>query len=63
MFKTKDYFILVAAIGSMIYSICLWFGIAGVPNHDGGMFVGIWVPSILALGCFAKLARLTGDRA
>jgi hypothetical protein len=60
MFRTKDYFILIAAIGSMLYSIGLWFGFFGPPNHDGGMFVGIWVPSILALGCFAKLARLTG---
>jgi hypothetical protein len=58
MFKGKDYLILVAAIGSMLYSIALWFGLLGAPNRDGGMFVGIWVPSILALGCFAKISRV-----
>jgi hypothetical protein len=31
-----------------VLSVSLWF--AG--HHDEGIFVGIWVPSILALGSF-----------
>lgn len=37
---------LVAALASFLLSIGLWF--AG--NRDEGVFVGLWVPSILALG-------------
>ena len=40
--------ILFAAFLSFVFSVSLWF--AG--NHDEGMFVGIWVPSIVALGAF-----------
>jgi hypothetical protein len=39
---------LVAAGISFLLSIALWF--AG--DHDEGLFVGIWVPSILAAGAF-----------
>jgi len=33
---------------SFLFSVSLWF--AG--NEDEGLFVGIWVPSILSLGGF-----------
>jgi hypothetical protein len=33
---------------SFVLSVSLWF--AG--NRDEGVFVGLWVPSILALGAF-----------
>lgn len=41
---------LVAAFISFLFSISLWFGVFGEPNTDAGLFVGIWVPSILGLG-------------
>ena len=56
MFKRNDYFILFAAFGSFVYSVALWFGVLGTASKDTGVFVGLWVPSILALGCFAKLS-------
>jgi hypothetical protein len=38
--------ILFAAFVSFVISVVLWFG----GHHDQGIFVGLWVPSILALG-------------
>jgi len=57
MFKRQDIFVLIATGTSFLYSIGLWFGAFGAPNKDAGLFVGIWVPSILSLACFAKLAE------
>jgi hypothetical protein len=39
---------LVAAAGSFLLSIALWF----TDHEDEGLFVGLWVPSILAAGGF-----------
>jgi hypothetical protein len=39
---------LVAALGSFLLSIGLWF----TDNREEGVFVGLWVPSILAAGGF-----------
>ena len=39
---------LVAALASFLLSIGLWF----TDNRDEGVFVGLWVPSILAAGGF-----------
>ena len=39
---------LVAAGLSFLLSIGLWF----TDNRDEGVFVGLWVPSILAAGAF-----------
>ena len=39
---------LVAAVVSFLLSIALWF----TDNRDEGVFVGLWVPSILAAGGF-----------
>jgi hypothetical protein len=38
--------ILLGAFVSFVLSVSLWF----TGNHDQGIFVGLWVPSILALG-------------
>jgi hypothetical protein len=38
--------ILLGAFVSFILSVSLWFS----GNHEEGIFVGLWVPSILALG-------------
>ena len=42
----------LAAFLSFVLSVSLWFG----GNHDAGVFVGIWVPSILALGIYVQNA-------
>jgi hypothetical protein len=42
----------IAALVSFALSVTLWF--AG--DEDQGIFVGLWVPSILALGAFASSA-------
>jgi len=39
---------LIAASASFVLSIGLWF----TDNRDEGVFVGLWVPSILAAGGF-----------
>ena len=36
------------ALGSFLLSIGLWF----TDNRQEGVFVGLWVPSILAAGAF-----------
>lgn len=44
---------LAAAFISFVFSVSLWFGIVGDGGASGretGLFVGLWVPSILALG-------------
>jgi hypothetical protein len=38
--------ILLGAFVSFILSVSLWF----TGHHEQGIFVGLWVPSILALG-------------
>ncbi len=46
---------LVAAFASFLLSIALWF----TDNRDEGVFVGLWVPSILAAGGFWMAAVRT----
>ena len=55
MFNRADYIILGAAFVSFLFSVSLWFGVFGADNRDAGIFVGLWVPSILALGLFFKI--------
>jgi hypothetical protein len=40
--------ILAAAAISFVFSVSLWFS----GDTDAGLFVGIWVPSIISLGAF-----------
>ncbi len=56
MFSKPDYIILIAAFVSFLFSISLWFGVFGAENRDAGIFVGLWVPSILGFGLFFKLS-------
>ena len=42
--------ILLGAFVSFVLSVSLWF----TGNHEEGIFVGLWVPSILALGGIAQ---------
>lgn len=48
--KASISIILAAAFVSFLLSVALWFGVFGDPDRELGMFVGLWVPSILALG-------------
>jgi len=43
--RAKALFLLAAGL-SFIFSVSLWF----LVDREQGLFVGIWVPSILALG-------------
>lgn len=52
MLKASDYVLLSAAFLSFLFSVYLWFS----GQRDEGVFVGIWVPSILALGGYLKAA-------
>lgn len=52
MFKTGDFMILGAAFASFLFSVGLWFGVIGPPNKEAGLFVGLWVPSILCTGLY-----------
>jgi divalent metal cation (Fe/Co/Zn/Cd) transporter len=56
MLNKSDYFILAAALVSMILSIALWFTI----DQDAGLFVAIWVPSILGFGAYFKIIKYGG---
>lgn len=49
-YKKSDFFLLIAVLISFLVSIGLWF----TGFKDEGLYVGIWVPSILALGSYLK---------
>jgi hypothetical protein len=55
MLKAQDYLILAAAFVSFLFSVSLWFGVFGPPNKEAGIFVGLWVPSILATGIYVQM--------
>ena len=48
--KKSDYLILIAAFVSFLFSVYLWFN----GQQQEGLYVGIWVPSILAAGTYIK---------
>ena len=50
MFQKSDYWLLGAAFVSFCLSVGLWFS----GQREEGMYVGIWVPSILAAGGYLK---------
>ncbi len=54
MFTKVDYPFLIATFISFIFSIALWF----LVNRDYGLFVGLWVPSILALWVGVRVVLL-----
>ncbi len=54
MFDKSDYLILGAAFISFLFSVSIWFGLLGPNQNDAAIFVGLWVPSILALGVYYK---------
>jgi hypothetical protein len=48
--KASILIIVAAAFLSFLLSVALWFGVFGDADREAGLFVGLWVPSILALG-------------
>lgn len=46
----SKYFFLVAAFASFVFSVSIWFTGNSDVTRDQSIFVGLWVPSILALG-------------
>ncbi len=59
MFTKIDYPFLIATFISFLASVALWF----LVNRDYGVFVGLWVPSILALWVGVRLALLASASA
>lgn len=57
MFDKVDTPFLFAAIASFVASVSLWF----LVDQSSGLFVGLWVPSILTLWVGVRL-RLQGRR-
>ena len=55
MFHRVDYYFLSAAFASFVVSVALWF----LVNRDYGVYVGLWVPSILILWVGVRVALLT----
>ena len=54
MFQKVDYPFLFAAFASFLASVALWF----LVNHDYGVYVGLWVPSILILWVGVRVVLL-----
>ncbi len=46
-----DYLVMAAAGISFLFSIYLWF----CSNKEQGLFVGLWVPSIISLGVYFRV--------
>ena len=55
MFHKIDYPLLIGAFVSFPASISLWF----LVSHEYGLFVGIWVPSILSLWVGVRVVILS----
>ena len=56
MFTKADFMILTAAFLSFLFSVSLWFGFGVTQSKEAGMFVGLWVPSILSAGNYFRAA-------
>lgn len=54
MFNKVDHPFLLASLASLVVSVALWF----LVNRDYGVFVGLWVPSILALWVGVRVVLL-----
>ena len=55
MFTKSDITFLIAAFASFVARVTLWF----VVDNGYGMFVGLWVPSILALWVGVRQCAVT----
>jgi hypothetical protein len=50
-FTTADKLLFIAALLSLVFSEILWFN----GEKESGLFIGLWVPSILCFGIYLKL--------
>ena len=55
MFQKIDYPFLFASFASFLVSVGLWF----LVDRESGVYVGLWVPSILILWVGVRVALLT----
>jgi hypothetical protein len=55
--RISRYTILLAAGMSFLLSTYLWFS----GSEEQGIFVGLWVPSILSLGAFVFAGRVRNE--
>jgi hypothetical protein len=51
--RTSDYIVLSTVVVALTTSIYLWFG----GQREEGLFVGLWVPSILAFATYVRIIR------
>lgn len=51
--RLAKWLFILAAGGSFLFSVYLWFS----GQREEGLFVGIWVPSILSLGALVFAGR------
>lgn len=50
-FTVADKLLFIAALLSLVFSELLWFN----GEKETGIFIGLWVPSILCFGIYLKL--------
>ncbi len=50
-FSIMDKLLFISALLSLVFSEILYFN----GHHDAAIFIGIWVPSILAFGIYLNL--------
>lgn len=58
--RTAMLLILAAAAVSLVLSVLLYFTGDTADDRQMGIFVGLWVPSILSLGAFLVAGMRTG---
>lgn len=56
MIGKGDVLVLLAAFLSFLFSISLWFGYGMTESKEAGVFVGLWVPSIISTGIYFRVA-------
>ena len=56
-FSTSDILMMLSAFLSLIFSEILWFK----GEKEAGIFIGLWVPSILGFAIFLKLINKQND--
>jgi hypothetical protein len=56
-FTLSDKLLFISALLSLVFSEILYFQ----GNKDQAIFIGIWVPSILAFGIYLKLIQNSKD--
>jgi len=56
MFKAWEYFFLAAAFLSFLLSNAFWFNVIPTATpHESGIYVGLWVTSIISMMTFFKV--------